>query len=106
MRVHVEGWHGFVSGLSPAISTVLKREAALDDAWVSDIGEAVTVEHNLGAALVNSRSRTQTVYLRRVIVTEEEARINPVNSIKGYLHRQGLSQVIIRRCIADDTDGG
>ena len=62
------------------------------------------MKHDLGTALVDARSRAQAVDLRWVVVAECEARIDPVNAVKGYLYGQGRRQVIIRRSIADDAD--
>ena len=90
LLVHVESWHSLIHGLSPAICAIFEGEATFDYARVSDVRETVAVEHDLGTTLVDARSRTQAVDLGRIVIAEEEARINPVNAIERDLHGQGL----------------
>ena len=106
MWVHVKGRHSLRDGGSVTSCSILECVAAFDGAWVSDVREEISLDHDFGTSLVRTRGRGQALQDWLRVVAEKEARVDEVDTIERYLDGQGDGEVRVGRRVAYDTHGG
>ena len=104
LRVNVERRHRLGDRLTEPSRAIPESELALHCVRVGDVREQITLKEDLRATLIRSRGGLKSIQSWLGIIAEEEARVNPVDSIQRDFDRKSSCNVIIRRRVADNAN--